>query len=51
MEESMIDVLRFQATNGANIVAVNPSFAYVVEGGQPIYISPPSKNFYFRREV
>jgi len=51
MEESMIDVLSFQAINGASIADVNPSFSYVLEGGQPVYTSPPSKKFYFCREV
>ena len=53
MEESMIDIFRLQTqtTTGANGAAIDPSFAYVIIGGQPIYTSPPSKNFKFRRKV
>ena len=51
MEESMIDILRLQTTTGASRAAADPSFAYIIIGEQPIYTSPPSKNFNFRREV
>ena len=51
MEESMIDIFRLQTTTGASSAAIDPSFAYIIIGGQPIYRSPPSKNFKFRRKV
>ena len=51
MEEGMIDVFRLQTTIGASSAAIDPSFSYIIIGGQSIYTSPPSKNFNFRREV
>ena len=51
MEEGMIDIFGLQTTIGASSVAIDPSFAYIIIGGQPIYTSPPSKNFNFCREV
>ena len=51
MEESMIDILRFQTTNGASSATIDPPFAYIIIGRQTIDTSPSSKNFNFRREV
>ena len=51
MEESMIYILRFQTTNGACITTIDPSFAYIIIGGQTIDTSPLGKNFNFCQEV
>ena len=51
MEESVIDILGFQTTNGASSAAIDPSFTYIIIGRQTIDTSPPSKNFNFLWEV
>ena len=51
MEESMIYILRFQTINRASNTTIDPSFAYIIIGGQTIDTSPPGKNFNFCWEV